>query len=88
VIKKFSRDDFIYFGKYKGDTVAKIAVENPSYLLWANKIVDGFKLDDDALKYVNEMMELTSAHSKRNIRVGYLDDYEDDIDDRFWSPSY
>lgn len=34
------------FGKHKGKTVKEVMETDPSYLLWADENVDGFKLSD------------------------------------------
>lgn len=47
---KVDIDSVMTFGKYKGQTIRKLCVLNPGYLLWCHKNVHWFKLDKDSLR--------------------------------------
>jgi uncharacterized protein (DUF3820 family) len=61
--RTYGLTDTLDFGKYKGQTVAAIAMENPDYLLWALREVERFHLStEDQLtvqesKYLKDCLE-------------------------------
>ena len=50
-------DAALWFGKYKGRTVATIADIDPSYLIWAHDNVEGFKLPMDRYEELSMFVE-------------------------------
>lgn len=58
-------DSICHFKKYKGCKWKDIIEDNPDYVEWCINNIVGFKLDEDAHKYLVE------------IQKGVQDDYED-----------
>lgn len=48
----YGLNDKIPFGKFKGKTIEEITKMNSSYLDWALKNVQGFKLEDNVLNLI------------------------------------
>ena len=51
--------DKIKFGKYKGEAISTIMVNEPSYLDWCCKNIEGFKLNPEMECQLKEKMEET-----------------------------
>jgi len=56
-IKKLCKFDKIPFGKYKGEALCTILLNEPSYLDWAVKNVGGFYVDDEVLFEIEESIK-------------------------------
>ena len=62
VIDKIREERVINFGKYKGDKITFLIATSPSYILWAQKNINGFQL-------TNEEQELLKKYISRRIRL-------------------
>ena len=70
--KEWRMNDILTFGKYKGETIAKVVGTNPKYLIWARNTIDWFELSEVALAKAEEAVE-----SNRQRQGSYIID--DDI---------
>lgn len=53
----FTKDSVLHFGKYKEKTIAKIFIEDHSYIEWAIKKIKKFVLTSDTFDFFNNMDE-------------------------------
>lgn len=82
--KKLDETYIFTFGKYKGLSVNEILDDDPSYLVWANKEVQWFKLKkevyDLVLERATEELERKMQYQSRHHNYSsYWDDIEEDI---------
>ena len=47
-----SLDDYLLFGKYKGQRVEDVCVDDPQYIDWCIENIEGFELDEIADQFL------------------------------------
>lgn len=82
--KKLSTDSIITFGKYKNQPMFSIIEEDPSYIRWAIKNVEWFRLDKEAMdllktweqpKQTNRSGEVRDSDNVYRIPAAFADKF-------------
>jgi hypothetical protein len=55
--KRYDILDEMPFGKYKGILIGTVIEDDPSYMQWAVRAIDDFRLHEEASKYLTECSE-------------------------------
>ncbi len=55
-VKKKGLQDVVTFGRWKGHTLQTVLDEDPDYIIWIEKHVDFFKIDEDIIQQAYEEM--------------------------------
>jgi hypothetical protein len=67
------------FGKYKDKSLFDVAQENPQYLLWCDKNIPWFNLDEGAHNYIyRKYCEVEYRKAENYCMAGELPDWVED----------
>ena len=50
--------DKLNFGKHKGETIKQVCEDDPTYIEWCLNAIDSFELDDKAMEFYENEIDL------------------------------
>ena len=58
-------EDTMNFGKHRGETIAQIVYENPSYIEWMIENIENIAFGEDVMSELNLTYDLVGINSKK-----------------------